>query len=286
MSRLNLDDFFMNVWVAEDVSLPVKTFIYIESTNEGNTTRIVHQSVMSDYTAGTTDVPDTCSASAPDGTHFYKKVPGMEYENESNWEYLPSKGQGENSFNAYPPEQAVQYAESDTGFSNFKSSHPNLYVVNGYCTGLGGGGVQGLFWNLTFADKGSEQGFNIIVDSNGVSETSIIEISKPPNSTSDFEPLLTFASSEQILHNLSDPEIDQYIFKNTDRVDFGNVSYGVQADVAYPTIDITSVNLLDRSRYCYLIENQANGYTLALDAETGQLLYTLKSSSSGFELLP
>jgi hypothetical protein len=286
MSRLDLDDFFMNVWVAEDISLPVKTYIFIESTTEGNTTTIVHQSVMSDYTAGTADVPDTCSASAPGGGHFYVKVPGMDYENETQWDYLPSKGQGLNSFNAYPPEQAVLYAESDTGFSNFKSNHPDLYVVNGYCTGISSAGIQGLFWNLTFADKGSDQGYNIIVESTGISDTSIIEISRPPNSTSDLEPLLTFASSEQILLNFSDSEIDQYVFKNNDRVDFGNVTYGIRANVAYPTIDITSVNLLDRSRYCYYIENPSNGYSIALDAETGQLLFTLKSTSSGYELLP
>jgi hypothetical protein len=287
MNRLNLDDFFMNVWVAEDISLPVKTYIYIESTTEGNTTTIVHRSVMSDYSAGTTDITDTCTASAPGGEHFNKKVEGQDYENGTDWNYLPSKGQGQNSFNSYSPEQAISYAEADTGFTNFQTTYPNLYVVDGYCTGIGSsGGIQELLWNLTFAQKGSTEGFNIIVDSGGVNETGIIDISKPPNSTSDFDPLLTFAASEQILAGLSDTEIEQYVFNNGDTVDFGNVTYGVSADVTYQTIDITSVNLEDNSRYCFYIQNPSNGYTIALDAETGQLLFTLKSSNSGYELLP
>ena len=286
MARNNLDEFFMNVWVAEDVSFPVRTYIYIESTSEGNTTTLIHKSVMKDYSAGSAVIPDSCDASAPGGGHYYSKVPNKDYENNTDWEYLPSKGQGTNSFNAYPPEQAIQYAESDAGFIAYKNSHPNLYVVNGYCSGTGERDIQDLFWNLTFGEEGSKEGFNILVDKSGVLESTEFSIDVPPNSTRDFDPILTFASSEQILVDLTDTEIDENVFNNQDEVDFSNVSYGIRANVAYPTIDITSIQVLERSKYAFYIQNPTKGYTLALDAETGQLLFTLKSSSSGYEFLP
>lgn len=286
MARNNLDEFFMNVWVAEDVSFPVRTYIYIESTLEGNTTTLIHKSVMKDYSAGSAVIPDSCAASAPGGSHYYFKVPNKEYQNNTDWEYLPSEGQGTNSFNAYPPEQAIQHAESDAGFIAYKNNHPDLYVVNGYCSGTGERGIQDLFWNLTFGEEGGKDGFNILVDKNGVLESTELRIDAPPNSTREFDPILTFASSEQILVDLTDTEIDDSVFNNQDEVDFSNVSYGIRANVAYPTIDITSIQVFERSKYAFYIQNPSKGYTLALDAETGQLLFTLKSSSSGYEFLP
>jgi hypothetical protein len=286
MSRNNLDEFFMNVWVAEDVSFPVMMYIYIESTTDGNTTTIVHRSVMTEYSAGSTLIPNSCNAPEPSGGHYNPNVPNKEYENHSAWKYLPSEGLGPNSFNNYPPEQAIQYVETDAGFIAYKNSHPNLYVVNGYCAGTGEREIQDLFWNLTFGEKASKQGFNIMVDKNGVFDSTELSLDSIPNSSRDFDPILTFASSEQILVNLTDTEIDENVFNSQGKVDFGNVSYGVRANVAYPTIDITSIQVLERSRYAFYIQNPGKGYTVALDAETGQLLYTLKSSSSGYEFLP
>ena len=159
-------------------------------------------------------------------------------------------------------------------------------MVRGYCSGIGDGGSQELFWNLTFSEKGSSEGYNIIVDKSGVRESEMIDIDATPNSTSEFEPVLTFAGSEQVLANLSDTEIDINIFNSLGKIDFTNVSYGVRANVAYPTIDITSVSMTDRSKYTFYIENPGKGYMVALDAETGQILFTRISTSSGYEFIP
>ena len=109
---------------------------------------------------------------------------------------------------------------------------------------------------------------------------------------SDFEPLLDFGGSEDILLNYSNSEFYNVIFNDNSRVDFFNVSYGVETNLQYPNVDITSIMFIEHSKYSYLISyNQqlpdAAGQrivSVALDGESGQLLFYWDHEDNGLSI--
>ena len=121
-----------------------------------------------------------------------------------------------------------------------------------------------------------------------------IEVNEPSNNVSDFEPLLTFGSSEDILLNYNSEEFYEMIFElgqNSEYwLDFDSITYGIGTNLQYPNVDITSIMFLEHSRYAYVATyNQENSdtrtmVTVALDAETGQLLYYWHHTDNGFSL--
>ena len=58
----------------------------------------------------------------------------------------------------------------------------------------------------------------------------------------------------------------------------------------YPNVDITSIGFIEYSKYSYLVTYQVpegemqRTVTIALDAETGQLLFYWDHKDSGFDI--
>jgi hypothetical protein len=305
----NLEDFFLKFWIAEGISQPVKTQIFSIHKNNGNTTTLDYSSLMIEFVSGTTDISDqTCPTTSPDG-HFLAKRPNYEYSPEEDWTYIPPTGTSNDiyttgtSFDGFTIEQAITLAQSDQDFKDFKTKYPDCYVVSGSCSATGDndkGILKGILaWNLTFGatintndPDAKTEGLNIIVPQIGSISTEVIEIDVPPNAVDDFEPLLTFAGSEDIFLSYSDEEFHSVIFKSDDRVDFDNVNYGIETNLQYPNLEITSIMFVEHSKYSYLVtynkklsETEQRIVSVALDAETGQLLFYLDHTDNGLTLL-
>ena len=294
-TKYNLQDFFSAFWIADGISQPVKTHLNFIHKQKGNTTTLNYISEMTDFKNGVTIIStQSCPSSTPEG-HFYTRRPGYEYIPTSNWTYLPPTGQSirnqSTSFDSFTSDQAIIIAKNHQGFINYTSTHSDCYVVTGFCTATGDGGhTPGtLTWNLTLGSKDSGEALNLIISQDGSVNSKLISIDNPPNSTVDFEPLLTFASSEDVLLTYRDKEFFNIIFDENDKIDFDNINYGVDTNLAYPNVDITAIGFIEYTKYCYLITyNQKTGdrqeiVSVALDAETGQLLFYWDHEDNGLD---
>jgi hypothetical protein len=287
------------MWIAEDISLPVKSHLFSIQDYNNNKTKVNYITEMVSFSEGDQLISErSCDVSTDDG-HFYQRHPDHTYHPNSNWTYIPPTGvstkssDGSTSFDGFTVEKAIVLAKGDADVQNYFNANPSAYVVSGSCTASGDSGsgiVKGnLFWNLTFGKKTSNNGFNMKILEDGTVYTEYIQIDRPVNSTSDFEPLLSFGGAEDILNN-DDLDFYDSIFDTTSKVDFTKVKFGIQTNLEYPNVDITSIMFIESSRYGYLVsieeQNEAgqNIKNIALDAETGQLLYYLDHSDDGFSI--
>ncbi len=299
MLEYNLEEFFLDLWIAEDVSIPVKTYLHSVQYYNGNRTEIDYNSLMTDFTEGNSRISDDdCLAKTSDG-HFYKKHPDYSYYPSTNWTYLPPTGSSikssdsTTSLQSFTSEHAIQLAQQNEVVSSFLSAHPKAFVTNGYCTSSGNQKAELdkgiLHWNLTFGYKNSRNALNVIIADDGVKYTEEVQIDEIPNSTEDFAPILSLGSAEDIFN---EPDLDYYdiIFNSESRVDFDSVTFGVSANLQYPNVEITSIMFIEHSKYAYLVtyekelEDERQIINIALDSETGQLLYYFDHTDNGFNI--
>jgi hypothetical protein len=298
-SELHLTTFFFNMWIAEDVSLPVKSHLFSIQDLNNNKTKVNYITEMVSFSEGNNLISESsCDESTPDG-HFYQRHPDLSYHPNNEWTYIPPTGNstksndGSTSFDGFSAQQAINLAKQDNDVQIYLNSNSNAYVVSGSCSASGdtesGIPVGTLFWNLTFGKKNSVNGFNAKVLEDGTVYSKDLQIERPINSTTDFEPLLSFGGAEDILNN-EDLEFYDSIFDSSSKIDFNDVKFGVQTNLEYPNVDITSIMFIESSRYGYLVsieeqtESGQNIKNIALDAETGQLLYYLDHSDDGFSI--
>jgi hypothetical protein len=290
-----IEEFFLTFWIAEDISQPVKTHLYSVLNLNENTTTLDYKAMMTSFSEGTSALSSrSCTSSTPDG-HYYSRFPGYNYT--SNWDYLPPTGSstkhsgGTTSFDGFTPNQAIGIVQNNAEFNSYQSSHPNCYVVSGECTI---NEDELLEWNLTFGTKASKDGFNAIISEDGSITSKSIDIDAPPNSSSDFNALLSFAGSEDIFMDYDDEGFYDNMFEpgvNSENwLDFNEIRYGVETNMIYPNVDITSIMFVEHSEYTYVATyEKKSGETqnivlVALDAETGQLLFYWDHSDDGLNI--
>jgi hypothetical protein len=294
-----LTDFYSAFWIAEGISQPVRTHLHTVHVNDGNTTVLNYISEMTDYTRGVTKLETlNCNLEYSSDSHFMKRTGGYTYVSPDNWTFLPPTGSSvqaaQTSFEGFTAEDAMALAKTHQPFINYNTSNPDVYVIDAHCTSSGTDDISEgtLFWELTFGTKDKKQGLKLTITENGSVDSETVSFDpEPPNSTSEFDPLLTFAGSEDILqYNFSDKDFSDVIFKNN-QIDFNNVKYGIETNLLYPNVEITSIMFVEHSKYAYLvtfeqqISNEEHLVSVALDAETGQLLFYWDHTDTGFNLL-
>jgi hypothetical protein len=305
----NIKEFFMDLWIAEGISQPVKTHLYSVQTFNTNTTTINYVSTMTGFSEGNIAISSQdCDASTDDG-HYYKQRPEYSYTPTKDWQYLPPIGisaereANVTSFDGFTHTAAINLALSQNiqDFKDYLDANSDCYVIKGYYTAAGESGnvptPEGvLTWNLTFGVKGEKNAFNIIIPQQGEILTESIKLDdEVPNSTADFEPVLTFGSSEDILLNYKGKEFYTFIFDQSTgqepMVDLLNVGYGIETNRQYPNVDIMSIMFVENSEYAYVVSytektddgGQRNIF-VGLDGETGQLLYYWDHTDDGFNI--
>jgi hypothetical protein len=299
MDDYKLTKFFSAFWIAEHISQPVKTHLHAVRQEKGNTTVLNYVSEMTYYKPGVGKISSQ-SGGAGSG-QFLDRRPGYDYIPSSNWSFIPPTGKSTaaspTSFEPFTVEQAINHAKNHEPFIDFNASHDDVYVVDGHCTATGDGGnpTGVLVWNLTFGNKDPKEALrkdalNLLILKDGSVTSKSLEIDPPPNSTNDFEPLLTFASSEDVFLNYSDKIFYNLIFNSNNKIDFENVKYGIETNLEYPNLEITSIIFTEHSKYSYLVTytedlgDTERIVTVVLDAETGQLLFYWDHKGTEFDL--
>lgn len=271
----NIEEFEMWLWITNNIPLPIKTYIYTEIYFEGTTTIIIYNNeVQQDgFQRGTTDIPyGDCFASSPDD-HYHFRNPGYEFLSWDNGEYIPDLGSNSSSLNNFPPQDALAFAEANSGgLQGYLASYPNAYVIDGHYNDTKD---DPPLWNLTFGDLNADTAYYVVVEDNGGSYSlngeATIDAPELVNSSSDFDLVLSFSAGEQVFE--SDEEINQSVFLGGNIRFYDGINYGVRANMIYPSISLTISLTLEHAEYGYYLEDDDGSFSAAVDAINGQLIY-------------
>jgi hypothetical protein len=284
----NIDEFYLNLWLGNNKPVALKSEMHVKFKMDDNDITLNYANRLIEYLEGTKSISsNVCNEAVSGSYHYYPKYSDLDSkldsEFTSNWNFLPNLTTTnlDHSFGDYPPDKAINDVLPLFGVNSYLTNHPDAYVTSGYLNRTEGQ----LIWNLTFGTKGSSEGYNVRIGESGVIEESSIEISEPLNSTDEFWPLLTFAGSEYIFKAIDDDDINSNIF-SADKINFDEVSYGVNTGLSYPTVDFTSVSNLQTQKLSYfaLREKVDGWFSTAVDGETGQLLFKWDHSYAGIEI--
>jgi hypothetical protein len=156
-------DFTRQVWIANEVSFPVKVYTKTNSSSEEEDGKfyiiLEHERVLHEngFIKGSTPTPwGTCGANI----HFHSKHPRGEF---SDWDYIPQGGSKfEQSSFKYKPEDAEKFAlQNSDGLSDFLNQYDDVLVgwasykeIKDPVDELDTSGRAGKYnWNLSFSYK-------------------------------------------------------------------------------------------------------------------------------------
>jgi hypothetical protein len=253
--------FNKQIWIANEVSFPVKVFVRTNTSAEDEKgsfyTIIEHTRTLrkNGFTRGTKEIPwDACQA----GSHFLNQNPRGEYQ---SWEYMPESGSSydTSSFN-FKSEDAVNYAlENSIELKRFLNRYDDVVIAGaGYkvvkdaIAELDPAGKAGSYnWNLSFRYKPSYEEYveawendedpdwcyYVNLTRNLTKETGIDKYSEEikiinegsmgrtsPFSKSELASnTLTLAASETIFK--LDDEIESEVYNTKGEIDFEDTEY-------------------------------------------------------------
>ena len=281
-----VDEAYIRVWVTNERSFEMKRRIYISGHDNETEFVLDYNAEMVSYTRGQEDIVKK-SLDYPAGQLH-------ELAKRESWDKFPEHGEMANS--SIPGDYTLKVAydeanRSNDEFANYMEGHPLDYLVYGKYNESNDIGI----WNLTFSRGGATKGFLINVTrhsgtiiSNDFGERSLWEIDPTLTVTKDKNELssqmLTFSSAEQIFKNNS-KVYSKAFDQNTGRLNFDKYSFGVRTNLAYPGIDITTMNFdVESSPYAYFIKREENddknGFIAGVDATNGQMLFVLEYTYS------
>jgi hypothetical protein len=263
----------MWMWIANDISYPVKTYIYTTLVTDGTQTEILYNSEMKGGTfdRGSGEIPwDTCTQTGSDG-HYHRRNPGFEYLEWSDGEYLPKIGANSTNFEFHATEAISEAQSQSTEFSSYLGGNPGAYLVDGYYNE-----TQNPLWNLTFGEKGDDLGYYVVLEyddgSFDILDEGELDISDVRNSTDDYESVLTISGSYKVFQ--TDSIATQEAFDVNGVKFYEDIRFGMQHDIVYPTISLTISLAIERTEYGYSLNNEDGSFSAAVDAINGQLIYT------------
>jgi hypothetical protein len=284
--RLGLEEFVMEIYIANEISFPVKTYVYAIFNNDGTITEIIYNNeIQFDdrkgegiYDRGNELIPwGTCTTTSPDG-HYHNRNPGFEFVTWGSNDYVPDMGSNSTNFE-FAPQDAIDWGQVDSSaFLNYLSSNPGAYVIDGYYNETGDYPT----WNLTFGELGDSTGYYIIEEYDGgshrVLDESEIDISNMMNSTDDFDLVLSYSAGLQVFQEDTFVKGQAFDQNGVKFYSPENVNYGSSADMVYPTISLTVSLAIERTEYGYYLFKEDGTLSAAVDAINGQYIYVWKHS--------
>jgi PKD repeat protein len=277
-SDLGLEEFVMEMYISNDISFPVKTYIYSKFDWDGTETEIVYNSEIQQdgFERGEIHIPwGTCTTSSPDG-HYHRRNPDFEFVSWGPGDLLPDMGSNSTNFD-FIPQDAINWGRSDsTAFDNYLSQNPDAYLIDGYYNET----QDNPAWNLTFGELGDDTGYYIIEEYDGAAHSVVdqdtIDIPDVMNTTDDFDLVLSYSAGQKVFQE--EDEVNSLAFANGDVKYFDDIRYGSRADLVYPTISLTISLAIERTGYGYYLNKEDGTLSAAVDAINGQYIYVWKHS--------
>lgn len=282
-----VDEAYMRVWVTNGRSLEMKRKVFIKVHENDTQFKFDYNTEMLRYSQGTEEIREE-NLDSPAKHELALREP---------WGTFPRHGDPSNSSIPVDFTLRVAYNEANASndeFSNYIGNHTSDYLVYGKYNESNDFGI----WNFTYSRAEAPRGFIMNVTrhsgtmiSNDFGERLLNDIDPTLTVTKDRNELpsemITFASAEQIFKSNA-RAYDKAFMESTGRINFDDYSLGVRTNLAYPGVDITTLNFdIESSSYAYFIKSegsndggngngdyfQGDGFVAGVDAYTGQILF-------------
>ena len=251
-----------------------------------------------DFTAGT--LPITYGSDADKPVASPKRIDELNStytpEFSGNWVYLPDQGGMYSSVSSFPAATALNRLQTDSATSptwdSYMADKGDPFALEANVTKKDGG----LRWSFAIGDRESKQTLNTTASEGGACSAYVFDGNENPKyKTTDFEPLLSLSGAQSAISNLTKNLTTDDLIKNaradmfgsSGDLDLNDYQFGVRTAIATPSLDMTSATYFLYLKYGYVIEKKdaSDSYSLALDAETGQLAYVWyhKETQTGFQ---
>jgi hypothetical protein len=270
-NNLGMVDFDMWMYIANDISFPIKTYIYARFDDDGTSTEIIYNSEIQEdgFSPGNGDIPyGTCPQSTPDG-HFHRRNPSFEFVTWDSTDYVPDIGGNSTDFDFTPQMAIIDAQTSSSNFQTYLSSNSGEYVIDGYYNET----QTNPLWNLTFGEIGDDTGYFVVIDNTGtIVDEDSIEISDLRNSTDDFNSVLSYSGGQLVFRE--DDLTNTEAFEPNGVKYYEDYRYGSEANIIYPTLSLTVSLAIERAEYGYYVIDEDGTFSAAVDAINGQMMYT------------
>jgi len=267
LSKFNLQVFYVDLWLADDISTYVKIHTYLEGTYGSSEYKVDSTATMTSFTEGDIEI----TGSGPN-QYFASIHPLAET---SQFNLTPPEGDPNGTSHLFTAHEAMLAAMNrSTGFNNYMASGSPYAIAGNYSE------KEGPTWNITFGKKGSDSGYNIIVTnrSDGPYVLANQETIEPPELSRDLlTSILTMSSAETIFKDNDKIAIE--LLPNG-MVDYKTTTLFIDAETPYPTLDFTFTSIsATEIDYTYTLSKQIVSeagqkvYSASVNAENGQIMF-------------
>jgi len=306
MHNNNLKTFEMRLWLDNNLPVPVKTYIHmVRENDDGSILDLELYQEMTSFAKGTNSIVYQKPEYKPDDFLRYDVVDDS-YSTEflANWSYQPPLGSMDSSISTYFADAAITKLKTDDAtkdtWSDYMSTRTDPVLLSGNVTKSSGV----LNWAFTFGEYAYLGILNAEVSETGIPSASKDSLDDSPGANpKGIEEVLSFSGAENILldswarigqdnaefypeYELFDMACDDIFTDNNGvyNLDMAQYQFGVDTQVIVPSLDFTSTTTLPQVDYGFIItqnptttqinsENEDFIYTVALNAETGQIVY-------------
>jgi len=270
-----LRSFYTEIWVAQGISMPVRTHVYVEAREGHNETRADITMEMTGFTRGTSS-PDYNACAGQGADHYYSSVGQRNAAYSAEFAPLariPAQGQMPSivpaGFNA---SAALSFAQGNsTPLNDYLTAHPDAYLVFSQFNST----ALADAWNLTFGEPGQTSGYYVVVKGatlgTSIDSEGSIAVDPPSNSSASLGPILSYSAAEQVL--LDDPEV-QGLFGSTLNTAF--TVLGTRTNESSLSLSLSGAFTARRTPFVFYLEKKDGSARAVVDAQTGQMVYVLE----------
>ena len=267
----------ITLWISDGKALPVKFFVHLLREEGDSLSSVTIEGIVDpiSYIGGIDPLSAMTCDEGYNATHHHASRsdeldPGLAGEFRE-MQYAPVNGELKSDLKGYSIDEAMAVIRGSSEFNEYLSSHPKSFAVDARCNESSGRTL----WNVTFGEKGSNEGLNFLVRDTGALSSVGVEVDVDTYAF-DLGEVLSYSGAVYAFEN--DPDIADRMF-DQDGLDLSQVTVG--SGISLPTISVEAfysgtVNNLDFGFFLSRESSTASGSessTAVLNGITGQILY-------------
>ena len=291
MEKFDIDEFVMNIWIADSYSATVRTHISMSTSSESpNEYTLEYDQKLSSFSKGNDVIIYGTAESRHDPISDISQVDSrFGYQYDSQFEYVPDYGNMSSSIPSdFTAQNAISSFEEKPGFQNFIRGLNDPYGLKSNFTISKDGKNQ---WTFTISEDSERYGWNQTVregsqfELGAVSQIATVSLSK-----SDIGAVLTYSASETALKILLkdiDPDMANTLYGvnspgDSHKLDLSRFSINTDAERPFPSVGMVNPTIIEPIPYGFVLESKDNSIDICVDMQSGQICYVYRGSINSF----
>ena len=285
MDKFDLDQFRMNLWIADSYPVAIKTSIMMStSPDSANKYSLVYDQKLKSFTAGDDVIIYETSDSRHDLIEDITMMDSrFQYQFDGDFDYVPSHGNMSSSIpSEFTAEYAIDQFKDKNLFKKYLESRDDPFCLKSNFSTPMDSSRQ---WSFTISEEDERYGWNETVredfETGALAQIKSVSISK-----NDLGPLLTYSGSEASLKMLLkkiDPSMANrfYGVSSPDErhiIDVSKHPIITEVERPYPTVGMINPTLVEPIPCGFVIESFDNSAEVCVDMQTGQICYVYSGS--------